>query len=191
MERGWHILGKLVLNVGGMFSGKTTELQRQGERHLLAGHSVLFLKPSLDNRYSEMEIVTHKGDKVRAINVDTDGKLNIPDVITVDVVLIDEVQFFDIKLVETIMFLIEEFNATVYCSGLDMDFLGRAFETTAQLMAKADTVNKFHAVCEGCGNDGVFTAKRSHGSDKVVELGAKETYIPLCRSCYKKHMEGC
>lgn len=178
-------MSRLVVNVGGMFSGKTSELQRQGERHLLAGHTVIFLKPTIDDRYSKSEIVTHIGAKVKAVCVGKGESItDHVDIEKVDAVLIDEVQFFDKGIVWDIWYLLKK-GIQVYCSGLDMDFTGDGFETVKELMACADVVQKFHAVCEDCGADAVITAKRTD-STKLVELGSKETYKPVCRKCYLK-----
>lgn len=177
-------MSMLVVNVGGMFSGKTTELQRQGERHLRAGQRVIFVKPALDTRFSKSEVVNHNGYRVRAIRIDTgkhlDEYINPEEV---DVVCIDEAQFFDKKLINSVWWLLSK-GIKVYASGLDMDFMGEGFPTTMELMARADEVQKFHAVCECCGADATFTGKRTTSENKI-ELGAKETYIPLCRSCYE------
>lgn len=175
----------LTVNVGGMFSGKSTELQRQGERHILAGQKVVFIKPSTDTRYSEDEIVTHKGNKVKALNVDKRFiGMELSGLYKYDVILFDEVQFFD-EIVETVIRILLFNGKTVYCSGLDMDFKGEVFPVTAKLMGIADEVKKFHAVCEKCGTDGVITARRSSSDiEGNIQLGAKETYIPLCRECY-------
>lgn len=174
---------KLQVNVGGMFSGKSTELQRQGKRHLIAGHKVLFIKPEMDNRYSESEIMTHDGSKVEAISLKTSGShagwLALHEA---DVYLFDEIQFYDLSIVDDIKYLLSK-GKTVYVSGLDMDFTGRAFNTTAQLMALADEVTKFKAVCSICGNDGYVTAKTS-GSNVRVELGSQDKYKPVCRPCF-------
>lgn len=178
----------LVVNTGSMFSGKSTLLISQGEKHIKAGQRVLYIKPSNDDRYSENEIVTHTGEKVPAMNVDTHkalkGLINPKEV---DVVLIDEVQFFTKRIVPSIWWLLSQ-GVQVYASGLDMDFLGDGFETTKELMAMADKVNKLKAICESCGNDAVITAKRQFHIDldntDIIQLGAKETYKPLCRKCY-------
>lgn len=181
----------LTVNVGGMFSGKSTELQRQGERHVLAGHRIVFIKPDIDNRYSETDVVTHTGQKAKALSVPTHAKLtDFINPTEVDVILIDEVQFFTQRIIPSIWYFLSN-DVKVYASGLDMDFLSDGFPTTEKLMAMADVVQKFHAVCEECGEDAVITAKRhfhESASSDVVELGAKETYIPLCRSCYVDYM---
>jgi thymidine kinase len=176
---------KLDLIVGGMFSGKSTELQRQGERHILRGHSVVYVKPQLDNRYSEDEIVTHDGRKVRAINVATDGYFVNQIPVGTDVVLIDEIQFFEPILLEVIDDLLEE-GIRVYCAGLDLDFEGNPFGITPLLMAKSDNIRKLHAVCDKCGNDAWVTPRITREKE-TVKLGAKDNYFPLCRTCYYKH----
>lgn len=178
---------KLVVNTGSMFSGKSTELQRQGERHIIAGHNVIYVKPEMDTRYSESAIVNHKGEKVVALPVPTyDIACYIPE--DKQVILIDEVQFFNTCVVEDIKNFLKA-GKTVYCSGLDMDFKGEPFEVVANLMAIADEVNKFHAVCSHCGVDAVFSAKLESNSTQRVELGEKDKYIPLCRDCYYKFMK--
>jgi thymidine kinase len=176
---------KLIVNVGGMFSGKSTELQRQGTRHILRGHKVTYIKPKLDNRYSEDELVTHDGRKVKAMNVGTDDYFvnRIP--VDTDVVLIDEVQFFTETLLEVIDALLVG-GTRVYCSGLDLDFEGNPFGITPLLMAKADEVHKLHAVCDKCGNDAWVTPRISQDTEKV-KLGEKDDYFPLCRACYYEH----
>ena len=182
-------MSKLIVNSGSMFGGKTRELQRLGERHKIAGHNVLYLKPDFDNRYGKEHISTHDGNKVEAIPVSiTDSIFNY---ITKDteVVLIDEVQFFNSSIVNEIMELVEN-GVNVYVSGLDMDFQGNAFEATSELMALADEVNKFHAVCGKCGSDAIFSAKTNGNSSSRIEVGEKDKYIPLCRRCYYEFKKG-
>lgn len=174
-------MSKLVVNCGGMFSGKSTELQRQGKRHLIAGRSVVFLKPLLDTRYSDDAIVTHEGRQVKAINI-VDSIL-IPEVLKSDIILIDEIQFFSTRVIKEIDQLVR-IGKEVHCSGLDMDYRGREFYITAALMSRADVVNKFNAVCECCGDDAVFTGRKQNEVSSTVLLGEKEIYTPLCRPCY-------
>ncbi|MCM3639674.1 thymidine kinase [Priestia aryabhattai] len=178
----------LEVNVGGMFASKSTALLAQGKRHLLAGHKVLFIKPDIDNRYSEDEIVTHDGEKVEAIKLDTKaGIMGLDKFIKLheaDVLLFDEIQFFDLDIVTDIKFFLE-LGKAIYVSGLDMDYKGEPFNVTAYLMAIADKVNKLQAVCSECGDDSYITAKTS-GTDARVELGSKDIYKPLCRTCNYK-----
>lgn len=182
-------MSKLVLNVGGMFSGKSTELIKQGQRHIYARQNVVFVKPEMDDRYSKDEIVTHDGKRIKAINYC--GWLLLPEVLCADVILIDEIQFFPLDVFIQIKELLDD-GKLIYISGLDKDYNGNAFTITERLMVEADVVNKLKAVCERCGEDASFTGKRKmeRGNDSVIELGEHETYLPLCRDCFNKHKEG-
>ncbi|PGZ29523.1 thymidine kinase [Bacillus anthracis] len=178
---------ELTLIVGGMFSGKSSELQRQGKRHMLRGHKVLFLKPSIDTRYSEDEIVTHDGRKVKAENVRSDELFHERIGTDIDVVLIDEVQFFGASLLTNVNKLLRK-GIRVYCAGLDLDFKGRPFGVTPFLMAQADNIVKLHAVCDKCGGDAWKTSRKNDDTE-LVSLGEKENYYPICRKCYYKSLE--
>lgn len=184
----------LTVNTGSMFSGKSTLLISQGEKHAKAGQRVIYIKPDIDTRYSQHEIVTHEGIKVPALTVPTNRGLS--DYICpkeVDVVLIDEAQFFTKRICNSIWWLLSE-GVKVYVSGLDMNYMTDGFETMAELMCMADKVNKLKAVCECCGNDANLTGKRNFFGGKpsgnIVELGEKETYFPVCRSCFFKLVRG-
>jgi thymidine kinase len=169
-----------------MFSGKSTLLISQGEKHMRAGQNVLYIKPSMDTRYSEDEIVTHSNLRVRAVAVDTTKPLEL-DMEDYEVILIDEAQFFDRVLLQSINELLKA-GKTIYVSCLDMDFKGQGFDTAMNIMAIADKVNKLKAICEDCGEDAVISGKRIQNDD-VVELGAKDLYVPLCRKCYFDFMK--
>lgn len=172
----------LELFVGGMFAGKTSALLAKGKRHEIAGHRVLYVKPSMDDRYSASKIVTHDGtgrcSKVMsALEIQSEVYQ-----VDADVVVIDEVQFFGVEIVDEIKELLNQGKA-VYCSGLDLDYTGEPFEITMRLMGYANRVNKLTAVCTGCGDNAYVTAKVS-GSNYRLEVGGVEKYRPLCRSCY-------
>lgn len=183
---------KLTVFTGSMFASKSSALISQGERHSIAGRKVIYCKPEQDTRYSETSIITHNGDTVGAITI-PDFSLML-DVLTcvkvfeADVILIDEAQFFGASLVHNVKRLLER-GKVVYVAGLDMDHSGKPFETTARLMALADEVTKLKAVCSVCGEDSYISAKTG-GTDERIELGSKELYKPMCRSCYKEYEEG-
>ena len=175
--------GNLTINVGGMFSGKTSELLRQGRRHIIANDTVVYIKPNLDNRYSHEEIVSHTGDCTKALTFGIKESILTDDVLGADVVLIDEVQFFDQDIIHDILALV--FGGTsVYCSGLDLTFDMHPFMVTAKLMCFADVVNKFKAVCVVCGEDAYISARKDCNNTEVVDIGADDKYIPLCKHCY-------
>ena len=179
--------GKLTVNVGGMFSGKSSELLRQERRYKLANKVVFSVKPKIDDRYSTEGIVTHDLHVLSSEAVHSSEELitqfyrqnPLP-----DVVLIDEVQFFDRGIIAVIDRLLAE-GSDVVVAGLDMDRFGKPFGVTPYLMAVADHVQKLHAVCADCGEDawisyGMFTA------DEEIVIGEREKYLPLCRSCFLK-----
>ena len=186
-------MSTLTVNTGAMFSGKSTLLISQGEKHLKAGQRVLFIKPALDNRYSETEVVTHDGIKVPAISLGINQSISsVIKSFEYDVVLIDEAQFFNKRICNGIWWLLSQ-GVKVYASGLDLNYLGDGFDTMNELMAMADKVNKLKGICEKCGSDSVITGKKSFmeeetDSGNIIELGAEEKYIPLCRSCWFKFM---
>lgn len=177
------MISKLTVITGPMFSGKSSELLRMGERHILAKQQVVYIKPSLDNRYSENEIVTHAGKCVDALSIDKDTcVLDIDIVKNADVLLIDEVQFFGPKMCSAITVLLNK-GKIIYVSGLDMDFKRIPFNSTMYLMGIADTVLKLTAVCEICSADAVQSL-RLGDDESLVKLGEKDAYIPVCRKCY-------
>ncbi|WP_367304587.1 thymidine kinase [Bacillus pumilus] len=177
-------IGSLTIDVGSMFAEKSTALQRHGKRFMLAGKKVVFLKPSIDNRYSEDFIVTHDGKKVEALNIQiTDkNKVDLPfDLLNeADVVCIDEVQFFPGQMISHIEHLIAQ-GKKVFVAGLDMDRYGKPFGIVPYLMAKADHVIKHHAVCAFCGEDAWVSLEVSNDSDTQVKVG--NDYKPACRQC--------
>lgn len=186
-------MNKLIVIVGSMFSGKSTELQRQGRRHELAKRFVAYFKPETDNRYNPEAISTHDGDFVDAFVVESSQRIvKIVDQFekdfgTVQVICIDEIQFFDEDIVEVIDELLEQ-GKTVIVAGLDLDRFGEPFGAVPVLMAKAEEVVKVKAVCNVCGNDAWISHSETTIKEQVV-VGEKDIYFPLCRKCYYKRSE--
>lgn len=179
--------GKLTVNAGGMFSGKSTELLRQGKRHQLAGRKVIYLKPSIDRRYSESEIVTHDGLRVQALTVNGAGFFHDNQhVQDADVILVDEGQFFDRAALTSITALLRQ-GKDVIVSGLDMDRYGQPFGIVMPyLLCVAEEVRKFRAICSNCGADAWVSKGRGLQDPGQVHIGAEESYYPLCRTCFYK-----
>lgn len=176
-------VGKLTVIVGSMFSGKSSELLRQGRRHVLAGKRVLYAKPATDRRYSVTQIVTHDRTKAASVVLATGTQL-CTHLLTegAEVALIDEGQFFDDSLVRAIRIALLN-GVDVIVSGLDLDRHGEPFGIMPYLMAIADQVMKLHAVCAECGQDAYVSYGEFEDESQVV-LGASEKYKPLCRSCW-------
>jgi len=177
-QRGW-----IEVICGSMFSGKTEELIRRLRRANFAHQRVEIFKPCLDVRYSAEDVVSHDAHSIRSTPVDSSGNILL---LTgdVDVVGIDEAQFFDANIVPVCQELADR-GIRVLVAGLDMDYLGNPFGPMPQLMAIAEYVTKVQAICVRCGN----LAHHSHrltDNDKLVVLGEHDAYEPLCRHCFNK-----
>lgn len=168
---------------GSMFSGKTEELIRRMKRAEFANQKVEIFKPRLDVRYSAEDVVSHEGNSIRCTPVDSAHNILLL-ASDVEVVGIDEAQFFDGAIIDVVRELANR-GVRVIVAGLDMDFMGNPFGSMPALMAQAEYVTKVHAICVRCGN----LANHSHrlsGGDKLVMLGEKDTYEPICRHCFNK-----
>lgn len=175
--------GWIEVIVGSMFSGKTEELIRRLNRAKIARQNVEIFKPHIDVRYSENEVVSHDSNTIRSTPVETSANILLLSS-NVDVIGIDEAQFFDKGLVEVCNELANQ-GIRVIVAGLDMDFRGNPFGPIPSLMATAEYVTKVHAVCMRCGNLANYS-HRLTDADKLVVLGEKDEYEPLCRDCYQK-----
>ena len=175
--------GSIEVVCGSMFSGKTEELIRRMKRAQFAKLKVEIFKPAIDVRYSEVEVVSHDHNAIPSTPVDSSQNILLL-ASDVDVVGIDEAQFFDMGIVEVANELARR-GIRVICAGLDMDFKGVPFGPMPALMAIADDVYKTHAICVHCG-DLAYVSHRTVSSDKRVLLGETESYEPLCRACYEK-----
>lgn len=164
-----------------MFSGKTEELIRRLNRAIIAKQNVEIFKPVIDNRYSQDDVVSHNENAIRSTPVDTASNILLLSG-NVDVIGIDEAQFFDNALVDVCNTL-SNMGIRVIVAGLDMDFQGKPFGPMPQLMAIAEYVTKVHAICMRCGSLANFSHRLSL-EEKLVVLGEKNEYEPLCRECY-------
>lgn len=175
--------GSIEVVCGSMFSGKTEELIRRMKRAQFAHLNVEIFKPAIDVRYSEEDVVSHDHNSIPSTPVDSSQNILLL-ASDVDVVGIDEAQFFDMGIVAVCNELARR-GVRVICAGLDMDFKGVPFGPMPALMAIADDVYKTHAICVRCG-DLAYVSHRTVSSEKRVLLGETESYEPLCRACYDK-----
>lgn len=164
-----------------MFSGKTEELIRRLKRAKFAKQRVEIYKPAIDTRYSEADVVSHDSHSIASTPIDSSASILLF-TSEIDVVGIDEAQFFDTGLIDVCNQLADN-GIRVIVAGLDMDFLGRPFGPMPGLCAIADEVSKVHAICVKCGQLATFS-HRTVKNDKQVLLGETSEYEPLCRSCY-------
>lgn len=178
--------GCIEVICGSMFSGKTEELIRRLKRARFANQKIVTFKPSIDKRYSDMDVVSHDSHSIPCIPVkSTSRMLQVDD--DVEVVGIDEAQFFDENLVKVAQTLANR-GIRVIVAGLDTDYLGNPFGPIPALLAVAEDVQKVHAICVKCGNLANHSHRLLH-SKKLVVLGEKDVYEPLCRECFNKAIE--
>lgn len=175
-RRGW-----IEVICGSMFSGKTEELIRRLKRAQLARQKVEIFKPEIDVRYDEVKVVSHDSNSIHSTPVPASANILLM-TSDVEVVGIDEAQFFDMELVNVCDQLASS-GIRVIIAGLDMDYLGKPFGPMPALLATAEYVTKVHAICMRCGN----LANHSHritDNSSLVMLGEQSTYEPLCRDCF-------
>jgi thymidine kinase len=177
-RRGW-----IEVICGSMFSGKTEELIRRLKRVKIANLKVEIFKPAIDVRYDETKIVSHDTNAIHSTPVDSSQSILLL-AQDVDVVGIDEAQFFDAEIGDVCEQLAIR-GIRVIVAGLDMDYLGKPFGQMPNLLAKADYITKLHAICVRCGNIANVSYRKTQQEGQVL-LGEKDIYEPRCRHCAKE-----
>jgi thymidine kinase len=174
-------VGWIEVICGSMFSGKTEELIRRLNRAKIARQKVEIFKPEFDTRYDLQQVVSHDAHSILSTPVQSASQILLF-VHDVQVVGIDEAQFFDDELPLVCNRLAND-GLRVIVAGLDMDYLGKPFGPVPSLMATAEYVTKIHAICMKCGDLANYT-HRLVPDDRLMMLGEKDLYEPLCRKCY-------
>ncbi|QJA10261.1 thymidine kinase [Romboutsia sp. CE17] len=180
--------GYIEAVIGPMYSGKSEELIRRLKRARIAKQNVLVFKPKIDDRYSKEDVVSHSGDSIDAIPIENPSEIYDYIDNKVQVVGIDEVQFFDEKIVDIAVDLANK-GIRVIAAGLDMDFKGEPFGPTPKLLAVAEFVDKIQAVCSVCGQPAtrsqrLIDGKPARYDDPIIQVGAVESYEARCRKCH-------
>lgn len=173
--------GWIEVICGSMFSGKTEELIRRLKRAKIANQKVEIFKPKVDTRYDDTKVVSHDANFILSTPIEHSSKL-LRLAEGVNVVGIDEAQFFDMDLPENCQKLALR-GVRVIVAGLDMDFRGKPFGPLPNMLAVAEYITKVHAICQHCGNLATHSYRLSTEADTVV-LGEKDTYEARCRTCY-------
>jgi thymidine kinase len=179
-RRGW-----IEVICGSMFSGKTEELIRRLKRVKIANLKVEIFKPGIDTRYDENKVVSHDANAIQSTPLDNSQKILLL-AQDVDVVGIDEAQFFDVEIAAVCEALALR-GIRVIVAGLDMDYLGRPFGQMPALLSIADYITKLHAICVVCGNIANVSYRKNTDKEQQVLLGEKDIYEPRCRICAQKH----
>jgi thymidine kinase len=175
-KKGW-----MEVICGCMFSGKTEELIRRLKRVQIAGQKTEIFKPMIDVRYDPTDIVSHDATRIRSTPVENCYFIPLLTA-EVDVVGIDEAQFFDEGIVEVAEELVLQ-GLRVIVAGLDMDYQGKPFGPVPGLLARAEYITKLHAICVKCGDIANYSYRKPKIDDKVL-LGEKDVYEPRCRQCF-------
>lgn len=175
--------GCIEVVCGSMFSGKTEELIRRLRRAQFANQQIAIFKPAVDNRYSDVEVVSHDAHKISSHPITAPSEM-LEVGPEIQVVGVDEAQFFDDSLVGVCQELADR-GIRVIVAGLDTDYLGLPFGPMPRLMAVAEDVQKVHAICVRCGALANHSHRLSQSKDLVL-LGEKDVYEPLCRDCYNR-----
>lgn len=174
---------------GSMFSGKSEELIRRIKRARYAKLKVQTFKPVIDDRYSDIAVVSHSGSQADAEPVRTSNEILEKVHPDTDVVAIDEIQFFDQGIVDVCNKLADK-GKRVICAGLDLDFRGESFGPSPELLARAEFITKLQAICIKCGGPASRTQRLINNEpanydDPIIKVGAAESYEARCRHCHE------
>jgi len=173
--------GWIEVICGSMFSGKTEELIRRLKRAKIANQNVKIYKPKFDTRYHENKVVSHDDNSIDSIPVESSRQLlSITD--QVNVIGIDEAQFFDLDLPDVCQSLALR-GARIIIAGLDMDYTGKPFGPMPNLLAISEYITKVHAICQHCGNLATHSYRLVADPEQAL-LGEKDAYEARCRVCY-------
>ncbi|MCB9802826.1 thymidine kinase [Candidatus Nomurabacteria bacterium] len=179
--------GFIILITGSMFSGKTEELMRTLRRFEIAKKKVVLFKPEIDKRYDDQKVVSHNGDAIAAIvkkdSADIAKYLEDNDYDSVDIIGVDEAQFFDVPELTRLAKIWANDGKKVIIAALDQTFEAVPFPGLPELLAEAEVVKKLHAICMNCGG----LASRTHrlsDAKGTVEVGGADKYQALCRHCF-------
>ncbi len=173
--------GWIEVICGSMFSGKTEELIRRLKRSKIANQRVEIFKPGIDKRYGEEKVVSHDSNYILSTPIEHSSRLlQLSE--GVDVVGVDEAQFFDEELPENCQRLALR-GIRVIVAGLDMDYRGLPFGPMPNLLAVSEYITKVHAICPHCGNLATHSYRLVQ-EEATILLGEKDRYEPRCRTCY-------
>ena len=183
--------GWIEVITGCMYAGKTEELLRRIRRIGYAKKDCISFRPKIDNRYSDTEIVSHNKNKINTVVVNKTNEIfdylsnleKLP-----YAVAIDEVQFFDINIINLCEYLADK-GVRVIVAGLNLDFRGEPFDVMKELITRAEYVTKLDAICQVCGGVATRTQRIINGKpasydDEIILIGATEQYEARCRHCH-------
>ena len=179
--------GRLDLVIGPMFSGKSSELIKRINLFKVLNKTILVIKPSIDNRYSEGSISTHDKVTYKSINVKMLKEIKefyAEDYKFADVLIIEEAQFLD-DLYDFVSESVDVDLKHIVCAGLSGDSNRKKIGQILSLIPLADNIDHKKALCTMCcdGTMASFTFKKIKDNSQVL-IGGDDVYMPLCRYHY-------
>jgi thymidine kinase len=175
--------GRIEAISGGMFSGKSEELVRRLRRAAIARQRVQVFKPTADTRHAPERLITRDNRELEAVSVVCSCDIREKLLAGVEVVGIDEAQFFDDGLIDLVSELADS-GVRVIVAGLDLDYLRRPFGPMPRILAIAEYVDKVHAVCMRCGSPAQYSQRMAGGGEQL-QVGDTDAYEARCRRCYE------
>lgn len=187
-------MAKLYFRYGTVSSAKTLNLLAVAHAYRQQGKRALLIKPALDTRFGLNEIRSRAGLEEKAdILVHAHSSLDMGEFEGAHCVLVDEVQFLSVQIVEQLRSIASDLRIPVICYGLRTDFKTRAFPASARLMEIADSIEEVKTTCAFCAKKATLNLKHSDGvatlDGPAVDLGAEEKYYPACYSCYTSQLQ--
>jgi len=174
-------MGDINVYTGPMKCGKTQKILDEAQRQEIAGKNIKIFKPNIDDRFSNVEVISRKGYKTNAIGIDDISQIKNYDA---DVYVIDEFQFLKGDLQE--LNNLAKNGKKFYIAGLNLTSERKPFGKMGELMCMSDNVQMLTAVCENCRNDNaIYTYYKGNNKSQDILVGDTE-YMPLCRKCYEK-----
>ncbi len=192
---------KLEVITGPMFSGKSEELIRRVKRSAIAGQKIQVFKPSIDVRRGVNLVSTHDHINIEAYPVTSSQDIFNNLRADTDIIFIDELQFFDDRIIDVIDKLVR-MDVKVVVACLNLDFRGEPFpfkdskKNVSEVILRADTIDKLSSICTQklygkiCGRKAVFNQriiddKPAPYDSPTILIGAQDSYVARCRRHFK------
>lgn len=176
-------VGWIEVICGPMFSGKTEELIRRLKRASYARQNVQIFKPAIDDRYEADSLVSHSQVMLPSVAVASLEELRGALSPQVEVIGIDEVQFFTGPVVEFCEEMADS-GRRVVVAGLDQDYKGEPFGSMPRFLSVAEYITKLMAICVRCGNPAHRSYRLAEDPQQVL-VGTAEQYEARCRRCFR------
>ena len=181
---------KLYFRYGTMNSSKTMNLLMVAHNYEQQGKKVILIKPKIDNRFGEKDIVSRTGFKKTATFIIEKYERILPSYgKDIACILVDEAQFLSTEQVEDLRVL--SIETSVICYGIRTDYRSILFPGSKRLMEIADSIEEIKTICTYCNKKSIINMKYMNGvvvktGDNNPDLGCEEKYLPVCWECWYK-----